>query len=303
MSDTPTRRSPWSPSCLAFLIIVCQAGCSSSLATTDVGAPNDHPAAPDAPTADASGDEGSDMDIPLDAASDLGLDAARDGDGDASDEGGRTDASLDRIEILPADVPECTDSSPAAGCLCLVTSGGLAGICVTPRAADESNHCVIGTCPPGLVCVVQDFPVPSSVVCESPAVCAAIRSRMIRPPTYPSLVECRYSDGTPFESGIVPLGVCPASVANLLCGRGCPPCSGQFGICWAASERFPTGACMEPGPSCTESGDCQVLKPGYGCLRPRNLDGLGRPALGQCMPMSRCTAVGEALSTHFQCLP
>jgi len=42
---------------------------------------------------------------------------------------------------------------------------------------------------------------------------------------------------------------------------------------------------METGPSCTDAHTCQVLKPGYGCVLPRNLDGLGRPALGQCAPI------------------
>lgn len=178
----------------------------------------------------------------------------------------------------------------------------LPGVCVTPPASDLSNLCYVGTCTGDRVCVVQDFPTLSSGVCESPGVCAAIRERMIRPPAYPGVVECRYSDGTPFESGAVSAATCPSSLAGVLCGQGCPPCGGQFSICWATSERFPTGACVEPAPNCVSAGDCQMLKPDYGCLLPRNLDGIGRPAAGVCTPADRCNAIGQALPTHFRCL-
>ena len=259
---------------------------------------------------------------------DAGVDASRDdaqatgwdaGDGDAPtdraiavdalntpDTGDRRPDGSTASAYATCDTPDYPDVGWDRGtCACLGASDGIPGICRNPFAlgACRRGLCLDGAASniEGLSCLSLDQDRRLDAECESRAFCLALRDLHARPPRTAHRAECRYSDGTSFETGEVRAANCPIASVGILCGRGCAPCGMGAGVCWGFSEQNPLGACMQVSndlPTCQTASDCPK---GTGCLRPRNLDSLNRPAQGLCQPGQRCERVSTIAPGRFVC--
>jgi hypothetical protein len=315
-----TRALTTSASSLWLSVLLC--GCAR-LATESVAPPADdidaHDATPDLPprmdsVLDANVVE---PDALVDAAHDRSIDVPLRGDvviladirADLSDS---TDGDVHRPDALPpsphgpCSTPDYPDEGWDQGiCACLGASAGATGICRNPFALGVCRQglCLDGNNASieGLYCLSLDRAREFDAECESRAFCSALRALDARPPRTAHTSECRYSDGTAFETGDVPAASCPAGSATLLCGRGCATCTRGAAICWGFSEQDPLGACVSVSDTsrpCTSSSDCS---PGASCLRPRNLDSLNRSTRGICQPAEHCQRVAMASVGRFSC--
>jgi hypothetical protein len=272
--------------------------------------------------ADAGMSDGADVDDGATSRGDVGdsdtTEVNPDGTLDGSDVGGPTDADAPFVdrgtdEGRPDSFDygragqSCTVSEFDAGCYCVEGSRD-SGVCVLDeRSRGWRGPCSFGQCPAaqGLYCLTQYLPGGATTYlgCNPNVVCDALRTTPVRPPTSDRFVECRYSDGTPYERGAIPEASCPAGSSGLVCGSSCSPCS----FCWAISERFPLGYCAtDEAGSCARRSDCpdfpeMLSGDPYVCILPTNLDGSGLRPRGLCTARGRCRRVSQLLPARFQC--
>jgi hypothetical protein len=263
----------------------------------------DAPGPSDADERDASTDWDSEVfsldDVVTDRGPSVDLAEVADARSDGAD-------GLDSIVPGPCFTPDYPDEGWDKGtCACLGASTESPGICRNPFAL---GACRRGMCLDGgtssvgnLFCLSLDRRQGLDAECESRAFCLALHDLNSRSPRTTRVAECRYSDGTTFETGIIPVASCPSETNGLLCGRGCTVCGTGPAICWGFSEQNPLGACIfvsDDLPPCRLAAECPS---GAGCLLPRNLDSLNRPAQGTCQPASHCRQIATAATSRFSC--
>jgi hypothetical protein len=117
-----------------------------------------------------------------------------------------------------------------------------------------------------------------------------------------SMARCRFSDGTIATGGVASIAFAVCDPMLGLCHAGCPCDSGR--ICAFASQVQATGVCIprtsyEPDVStgCRAMPDRISCPTGQACLIPVR-DNVGMPdreRWGVCMPVARCTAIGDML--------
>jgi len=190
-------------------------------------------------------------------------------------------------------------------CVCLGARADRPGIC---RVHYVLGACEIGTCPwldAGVptFCVSTDVEARSAMDCQTSTFCQALRALAIRPGADGRTAACVYSDGTMFQSGMIPTAECSMAARGVTCGVGCPRCAAPFPLCWGNSEHNPLGACIAPdvprAVPCAGASDCVA---GWRCLSPNNLDLLGRPSRGVCQVATRCVEVATVAPARFSCL-
>jgi hypothetical protein len=283
-------------SCFVFLVMV---QCSSLRGSTEGDSSS---------RVDVASDDGSDSEAP---SQDLSTDAAV--DSDDSENFDATDGALFFPDRTNSDVDfmragqSCFSSEPDAGCECEGARADVPGVCVALRG----SGCFFQSCrlETGLYCLVREgrsLYSSAGLGCTSATVCEALRRRQIRPPEFESFVECRYSDDTAYQTGEIGRATCPVGSERILCGTGCLSCQRGDDLCWARSERFPTGYCIDDeGGACRNRSDCAASKPSpedpFVCILPTNITGGGQLPWGVCTQRSRCRRASLLLPGRFRC--